>query len=562
MKKYLISLSLLLACMSMLAQIQYPTFNRSLPETYVSATMTSSQLRTVSKNFSVDKVTANPDGTMDVRLCVGKREYDSFEALGLPFTIQTPAKAHVSMASSYEQLVSAWTRYPTYETYLSAMQTFQSQFPDLCEVDTILSNTPGGHSLLVAHISNNLQERGDKPAFFYTSTLHGDEPVGYYLMLRLIHYLLNNYESDAQVRELVDNIDIWICPLENPDGTYYSGNNTLNESPVSTRYNYYGYDLNRSFPEIGQAMSRSYPAEVQAMMDFGAQKNFTMSANFHGGSEVFNYPWDTWETILNGPADQSWWNLMGHQFADTCHLYSNNYMRDLNNGVTEGGDWYSITGSRQDYYNYYLHCREVTMEVSGSKVVSSNRLPDYWNAIYHSLLNYMGESLNGVRGVVTDTLTGQPLEAMVWVQNHDWDNSQVYSHLPAGDYHRPIKSGTYQFTFTADGYRPKTQTLTVADGQPLVLDVQLVPNDMSVEEWSDATITMAPNPASTTMLISAGDYVLSRVEVYSISGKLLMQYEPRTNDYRIDVSALSSGLYIVNAICVNGATRVLKLVKE
>lgn len=562
MKKILLSLGLILVCVLALAQNHRPVFNRTQPETYVSAILTQSQLRAVSQNFSVDKVTPNPDGTMNVRLCVGHREYDRFEALGLPFMILTPSKARVSMASTYSQLVSAWTRYPTYETYLSAMQTFQEQFPNLCDIDTILANTPGGHALLVAHISNNLQDRGGKPAFFYTATMHGDEPVGYYLMLRLIHYLLNNYESDAQVQNLVDNVDIWICPLENPDGTYYSGNNTLNESPISTRYNRNGYDLNRSFPEIGQPLMRSYPAEVQAMMDFGAQKQFTMSANFHGGSEVFNYPWDTWETIQNAPADQSWWNLMGRQFADTCHQYSYYYMRDMNNGVTEGGDWYCITGSRQDYYNFYLHCREVTVEVSSNKVVSSNRLPDYWNYTYRSLLNYMAESLNGVRGVVTDSLTGQPLEAMVFVQNHDEDNSQVYSHLPAGDYHRPIRGGTYQFTFSAEGYCPKTQTLTVADGQSLVWDVQLVPNEMSVAALAESEMTMAPNPVVNTTVISAGENMLSRVEVYSLSGKMLMNVEPAATSCRLDMASLPTGIYLVSVTCADGATRMMKMVKE
>jgi len=43
-------------------------------------------------------------------------------------------------------------------------------------------------------------------------------------MLRLADYLLENYTSDLKVKDLVDNLEIWINPLANPDGTYNSGN--------------------------------------------------------------------------------------------------------------------------------------------------------------------------------------------------------------------------------------------------------------------------------------------------------------------------------------------------
>jgi carboxypeptidase D len=36
-----------------------------------------------------------------------------------------------------------------------------------------------------------------EPEFMYTSTMHGDETVGYVLMLRLIDYLLTNYGNQS-----------------------------------------------------------------------------------------------------------------------------------------------------------------------------------------------------------------------------------------------------------------------------------------------------------------------------------------------------------------------------
>lgn len=560
MRKILLPLLCLLTMAAFAQSRKSPTFNRSALQTYVQTTMTRKTLRDISPNFSVDKVTSNPDGTVDVRICVGPRDYDAFEQLGIPFTILEPDdKAVTAMADTYEQLVANWNRYPTYNAYKEAMSTFESEFPQMCDIDTILAHTPGNHTLFVAHISNDLHNRGGKPAFFYTATMHGDEPVGYYLMLRLIHYLLNNYDTDAQVRQLVDNVDIWICPLENPDGTYRSSNTQIN-SWYSTRYNYNGDDMNRSYPIIGQPVAKNYPPEVQAMMDFGAERHFTLSANFHGGAEVVNYPWDTWTTIQRAHADQSWWDYIARCYADTCHAVNASYMMDENNGVTEGGDWYVITGSRQDYFNYYLGCREMTVEVSSDKVVNSNLLPTFWNRNRQSLLNYIGESLNGFRGIVTDSVTNQPIAARVFVENHDADNSHTYSRLPYGDYHRPIRRGTWQVTFSAEGYFPKTLTLTATDGQCLVQDVQLVPTNISVADRNLPKVSVYPNPASNEVRVTSDQEEIVLVELYDLAGRRLVRQTVGELSASLDLSSCASGVYNLTVTFASGkvSKRVVK----
>lgn len=559
MRKILLPILCLLTVTVLAQSPRTRSFDRSALQTYVQTTMTRQMLLDVSPNFSVDKVTPNHDGTVDVRICVSPREYDAFEQLGIPFTIIEPSKAVTAMASTYAQLVDGWNRYPTYNAYKEAMSTFQSEFPQLCDIDTILAQTPGGHTLFVAHISNNLHDRGGKPAFFYTATMHGDEPVGYYLMLHLIHYLLNNYASDAQVRQLVDNVDIWICPLENPDGTYRSSNTQIS-SWYSTRYNQAGDDLNRSYPIAGQPVAKSYPPEVQAMMDFGAEHHFTLSANFHGGAEVVNYPWDTWTTIQRAHADQSWWDYIGRVYADTCHTVSANYMMDENNGVTEGGDWYVITGSRQDYFNYYLGCREMTIEVSSDKVPNSNNLPSFWNRNRKSLLNYIGQSLNGFRGIVTDSVTTLPIAAQVFVENHDLDNSHTYSRLPYGDYHRPIRGGTWQVTFSAEGYYSKTLTLTVADGQCLVQDVQLVPIGIAVEDRTAPQVSVYPNPVSNEVRVTSDQEEIVMVELYDLTGRRLVRQVVGELSTSLDLSSYASGVYNLTVTFANGkvSKRVIK----
>lgn len=514
---------------------------------YVEVCLNVTQLDAVSRAFSVDRVRRHDALSFDVRICLAKPEYASFLALGYPYTVVPPTKANVQMATTYNQMTAQWNCYPTYSTYTAMLDTFRTRYPNLCDIDTILESTPGNHSLFVAHISSSLDDKGDRPSFFYSSTIHGDEPVGYYLMLRLIDYLLTNYESNDAVRRLVDSVDIWICPLENPDGTYFSSNNQLNEYPYSIRYNRHYADLNRSYPEFGASASGNHEPEVQAMMDFGAEKHFVMSANFHGGAEIFNYPWDTWTTQQRPNTDRFWWSLVGHSFADTCQSYHSSYMTDETDGVTEGGDWYVITGSRQDYFNYFLHCREATIEVGADKVISSSRLPNYWNWIRASLLHYIGESLYGIRGTVTDSITGLPLEARVFIQNIDEDNSHVFSHLPAGDYHRPIKEGTYPVTFSADGYQSKTILISVNDRKVVWQDVALLPIGYPVEAHPASSVRMVPNPTTDYVTITRDAFLNKEqiVELFDMTGRKLQTRLMHDDEVRIDLSGYAQGIYLV-----------------
>lgn len=530
----------------------------TLQETYITAHVEPSQLQALSDRFSVDKVTRVGSG-LEVQICLQESDIDDFLSMDIPYSVCENTRAYVQMAHSYDEMVASWNRYPTYSAYCQIMERFQSEHPELCSIDTILASTPNGHSIFVAHISSNVVG-GGKPSVLYTSTIHGDEVVGYYMLIRLIDKLLNEYSTNEEIKGLVDNTDIWICPLHNPDGTYRTSDNTINSSPVSTRANAHNIDLNRSFPKVTGPVAKSdYEPEVEAMMEFMETHNFTLAANLHGGAEVFNFPWDSWMTYQRKHADFDWWNLVGRAFADTCHKYSQNYMLIEDNGVTPGGDWYVITGSMQDYHNYYLGTRHVTIEVGDDKVLSSYLLPTYWGYAYRSLLNFIGESVNGIHGVVTDTLTGEPLKATVFINSHDKDHSHVESSLPYGDYHRPIKAGTYAVTFSSPGYLSKTVEVSAEDGAKTVLDVQLVKNTGIVGRTQG--ITVYPNPANDYIYIgNDGTDVKSTARFYDQTGRLLQEkgIESSTN---IDISTFPAGVYLLEIENRNGVER-LKIIKR
>ena len=427
-------------------------------------------LRKVKNVVSVDEVTDSV-----IVAYANSKQFDRFLNTGLNYRVMTPpsmVRQPVMKNNLNLKAIDDWDFYPTYEGYVSLMQQFEADYPDLCEMVSI-GTLDSGRELLFIHINNNLDSSQNEPEFMYTATMHGDEVTGYVLMLHLIDYLLSNYGVDSNVTNLVDNIDIWINPLANPDGTYHGGNNTVYGA---TRYNANSVDLNRNYPDPQAGPhpdGNVYQDETQAFMDFAEANDLVMSANLHGGSEVANYPWDTWAKLT---ADDDWWYFVSREFADTIHAHAaSGYFTDLDNGVTNGYAWYSITGGRQDYMNYFQHCREFTLELSYEKTPPASQLPDFWDYTYRSFLNYMEESTFGVRGVVTNSDNGNPIVAEVHIEGHDMDNSEVYSSLPVGNYHRMLKAGEYNITYSAYGYFPQTISVSVSDRQATVQDVQLQP---------------------------------------------------------------------------------------
>ena len=438
-------------------------------------------LSKIARTISVDKV----DGDVVVAYA-NNLNFMEFNKLGHDITLLTPpslVEEH-RMFDGNSRATYEWDSYPTYEAYEEMMFDFAQNHPDKCEIIT-LGTLSSNRKILVAHINNGVSD--GKPKFLYTSTIHGDETTGYIMMLRLIDYLLEN-QTLPEVQNVLDNIDLFVCPNTNPDGTYHGGNNTVNGA---TRANAQGIDMNRNFPDMNDGPhpdGNPYTTETEWLMDFAQNYQFTMAANYHGGAEVMNYPWDN-ETDLH--VDDAWWQLVSREYADLCHQVNPNYMTFKNNGITNGAQWYMIGGGRQDYMNYYHKCREVTIECSDTKCPSGSQLPNFWNINKNSIFAYMNQCLYGIHGVVTDMNTGAPLSATISISNHDNDYSIVESQMPAGDFHRPIKGGTYNVVVTANGYYPFQQTVTVADGQTVVLNVALEPGEGLIADFNVSSTNVA-----------------------------------------------------------------------
>jgi hypothetical protein len=406
--------------------------------------------------------------------------------------------------------LAAWDRYPTYQVYLGAMRDLASNFPAICRLDTI-GYTTQGRLLLALKISDKVNTREDEPQCLYTSSMHGNELVGYVLMLRLADHLLTTYGQNtpegARVTALIDNAELWINPLANPDGAYRLGGDTSVSN--ARRSNANGYDLNRNFPDrIADSTNTTTgrQAETAAFMTWTKRHNFSLSANFHCGVQVVNYPWDngTPSGTYSTCPDDAWFVQLSLAYA----LPNPDFVTGgFTNGITNGCAWYEVLGGRQDWMYCWNGGRETTIELSTANMPAGSALPTFWEHNKESFLAYLEYSLRGIRGVVTNAATGAPVRARVDLLGTT--NAPVFTDSLAGDYHRLLLPGTYSVVVRATGFRPDTlEAVPVGAGEATRADVALVPITVPVapgETGPPAQFTLEqnyPNPFNGSSVIA------------------------------------------------------------
>ena len=167
--------------------------------------------------------------------------------------------------------------YKSVEEIYAFLDQKVADFPDLvekvdigdswCKLHPGACNLPSpwnGYDLYVLHITNR-NIPGPKPVFWADGDIHAREIATPEVVMRLIDYLLNNYNTNADAHWLVDHHDIWLMPEVNPDGHHIVEAGGNGNSPYYYRKNGdnvggngcswppdgfgdFGVDNNRNFP--------------------------------------------------------------------------------------------------------------------------------------------------------------------------------------------------------------------------------------------------------------------------------------------------------------------------
>ncbi|MGI6479808.1 MAG: M14 family zinc carboxypeptidase [Salinivirgaceae bacterium] len=212
--------------------------------------------------------------------------------------------------------------YHTYSEILAELDKMRNLFPNLISAKDIINpslTTIEGRYIHWVRISNNPDVDQDKPKVLYNALTHAREPAGMQQMLFQMWYLLENYDTNQEIKALVDNLEIYFIPCVNPDGYVYNEinnpeggglwrknrrNNGDGSMGVDVNRNFgymWGYDNNGSSP-TGTAESYRGTApfsepETQNIKYFCESRQFKLALNNHTYSDILIYPWG-YENIL------------------------------------------------------------------------------------------------------------------------------------------------------------------------------------------------------------------------------------------------------------------------
>jgi carboxypeptidase D len=199
---------------------------------------------------------------------------------------------------------------------------------------------------------------------------------------------------------------------------------------------------------------------------------------------VVNYPYDDnggqSGTYAACPDDGLMINLALRYSSHNPPMYANS---EFSQGITNGAAWYAVYGGMQDWCYRYLGCVDMTIELSNAKRPAYTTLPGYWSDNMESMLSYLEAVHIGVRGIVTDSITGKPIYAKVIVSGN---TQPVFTDSDVGDYYRLLLPGTYSLTYSAAGHNSKTvDNVRVVDGDAVRVNVQL---DSNVDSDGDGIL--------------------------------------------------------------------------
>src|SRR5882724_3177373 len=201
--------------------------------------------------------------------------YYALTARGL--RVEIDEKSSRKLSDPQIMLDTFYGGYKSVEEIYAFLDQKVAQFPGLVEKidigDSWCKTHPGscvqpspwnGYDLYVLHITNR-NIPGPKPVFWADADIHAREIATPEVVMRMIDYLLNNYDTNADVHWLLDYHDVWLMPEVNPDGHHIveaggggnspymyrkKGNNVGGDgcSWPPTAFDHFGVDNNRNFP--------------------------------------------------------------------------------------------------------------------------------------------------------------------------------------------------------------------------------------------------------------------------------------------------------------------------
>lgn len=335
--------------------------------------------------------------------------------------------------------------YHTYQETGKFLDSMHFQYPNITTDTICIGTSLEGRCIWAFKISDNPDLDEDEAEILYTGLHHAREPMSIEVILYFIKYLCQNYGTNPEVTELVNNTELWFVPILNPDGYEYNrliqpgGGGMWRKNRRNNGDGSFGVDLNRNYGfkwgynDIGSSPytnAETYrgPApfsepEIQAIRDFVLSRDFVVCINYHSVAQMFLIPWG-YDYIQ--PSD----NLVDDLFADTAHLLT---------GYQAGTGWailYPTNGESDDW-----HRGEQSLKAKGFAYTTELGGDGFWPPQYQ-IGPVCAENLNAnifyarmaqrlkdrsIRYVETDP-NATPLAATIAQDTDTSFNLRIYNH--------------------------------------------------------------------------------------------------------------------------------------
>ena len=418
-----------------------------------------------------------------------------------------------------------WTRYHDQKALEEKLEQIHAKCPNVTRLYSVGRSVQGRQLAVIEFSTHPGRHQTLKPEMKYVGNMHGNEAIGRELLIRLADYLCDSWRAGQRpIVEMLNATNVHIMPSMNPDGFELAyKTKPADRGWLTGRGNAHGVDLNRGFPDLNTLYyfmenkglpyydhllelfqneeHKQFEPEVRAVGEWILSWPFVLSANLHEGDLVANYPFDespdpmAIQAYAKSPDDKTFRYLAEVYAHAHAHMAKNdhapcdgtaasNFARQ--GGITNGAKWYSVAGGMQDFNYLATNAFEITLELGCEKMPAPEQLPQLWADNRLALLEFIRLAHMGIKGLVQDALTGQPVaNAIVWVRNVSAGEGERAIKHPittwiTGDYFRPLVAGQYQVAVEADGYEIAVKSVNVShraviERRPLLVNFQLRP---------------------------------------------------------------------------------------
>jgi hypothetical protein len=335
-----------------------------------------------------------------------------------------------------------------------------SERPDLATVSTFGQSIEGRNlrTIRITGPDTEANPVGDRPQIVWNGCQHAREWANPMTVMYLAEALVRLYDTDPQIKRLVDTVDFVIAPMVNPDGYVYSWSDE--RLWRKNRRSGFGVDLNRNWPTAwggegssGNTDSNTYrgnaplsePESFALSQLILSQPNLVGHIDFHTYSQLILRPFGFTEDPLPSEEEAFLGGLgadMQSAILDAGGVFYQNI---------PGNQLYIASGILSDWAYVEAGAASYTYELRPDRADPGFILPP------EEILPTAREILAAMR-VYSETLT-QPFR----IDSVDTPNGQITDVEPIGV---TIEINELTRSFNQDVHDPASVTLSWNDASP------------------------------------------------------------------------------------------------